>query len=111
MPVWSVTLAISPPKASISRTIWPLATPPIAGLQDICATASRFIVRINVLAPMRAEAREASQPACPAPTTITSYFLSERTDINFTYRHCERSEAISGIDCFGADAPRNDGVT
>ena len=32
-----MTLPISPPRASISRTICPLATPPIAGLQLICA--------------------------------------------------------------------------
>ena len=36
MPVLSVATPISPPRASISRTICPLASPPIAGLQDIC---------------------------------------------------------------------------
>src|SRR3989338_6667838 len=91
MPVRSVTFAISPPSASISRTIWPLATPPMAGLQDICATESMFIVSTRVLAPMRAAARAASQPACPAPTTITSYFLSLITILkDFLRRACVR---------------------
>ena len=47
--------------------------PPMAGLHDICAMRSRFIVTIAVRSPMRAEARAASHPAWPAPTTITSY--------------------------------------
>src|SRR5215472_17561909 len=51
--------------------------PPIAGLQDICPTWSRLSVSIRVLAPIRAAASEASIPACPAPTTITSYFMAE----------------------------------
>ena len=65
-----------PPKASISFTRCPLANPPIAGLHDMRAMASRLRVRRRVLHPMRAAANAASQPACPAPTTITSYFLS-----------------------------------
>ena len=48
--------------------------PPTAGLHDICAIRSKFMVIIAVRSPMRAQARAASQPACPAPTTITSYF-------------------------------------
>src|SRR6266852_5143759 len=47
--------------------------PPIAGLQDICAIKSVFIVIIAVRRPKRAHARAASQPAWPAPTTTTSY--------------------------------------
>src|SRR5579872_6841103 len=47
--------------------------PPTAGLQDICAMRSIFIVIIAVRRPMRAHARAASQPAWPAPTTTTSY--------------------------------------
>src|SRR5271170_2403202 len=74
MPTASVTSPITPPSASISRTRCPFAMPPIAGLQDICAIKSRFIVIMAVRSPMRAHARAASQPACPAPTTITSYF-------------------------------------
>ena len=35
MPVLSVAMPIRPPRASISRTIWPFARPPIAGLQHI----------------------------------------------------------------------------
>jgi hypothetical protein len=72
MPVSSITLAISPPSASISLTMWPLATPPIAGLHDIWATISRLPVRTSTRAPIRAAASAASQPAWPAPTTITS---------------------------------------
>jgi hypothetical protein len=64
---------INPPSASISRTIWPLATPPIAGLQLICPTVSRFPVRSATRAPTRAAAAAASVPACPAPTTTMSY--------------------------------------
>ena len=62
--------------ASISRTICPLATPPIAGLQLICAMVPIFMVTNNTLEPKFAAAAAASQPACPAPTTITSYFLN-----------------------------------
>src|SRR6185369_14337819 len=39
----------------------------------ICAIRSRFGVKIAVRRPMRAAATAASQPACPAPTTTTSY--------------------------------------
>ena len=38
-------IPIAPPSASISRTICPLATPPIAGLQLIWPTVSQFIVK------------------------------------------------------------------
>src|SRR6185436_12893839 len=72
MPVASVALAISPPRASISRTICPLASPPIAGLQDMRPVASTLRVRTSVERPIRAQARAASIPAWPAPTTITS---------------------------------------
>jgi hypothetical protein len=67
-----MTLAISPPSASISLTRCPLATPPIAGLHDICATMSSEPVSTSVRAPSRAAASPASQPAWPAPTTMTS---------------------------------------
>src|SRR5580700_9516496 len=72
MPTASVTSPITPPSASISRTRCPLAIPPIAGLQDIWAIRSAFMVIMTVRRPMRAQAREASQPACPPPTTTTS---------------------------------------
>src|SRR5579862_5120601 len=55
MPLASVTLPISPPRASISRTICPLATPPIAGLQLIWATVSAFMVRRAVRIPIGAD--------------------------------------------------------
>src|SRR5580693_1021812 len=73
MPTSSATTPITPPSASISRTRCPLAMPPIAGLQDICAIRSRFMVTMAVRNPMRAQARAASHPACPAPITTTSY--------------------------------------
>src|SRR6266536_1666762 len=73
MPTESATSPIRPPRASISRTRWPLAIPPIAGLQLICAIRSRFMVTMAVRRPMRAQARAASQPAWPAPMTTTSY--------------------------------------
>ena len=71
--VSSVTTAEYPPRASISLIICPLATPPIAGLQDIWAMVSMFMVTKSVLAPRLAAAAAPSHPAWPAPTTITSY--------------------------------------
>ena len=68
----SVTIPIRPPNASISRTICPLAMPPTAGLQLIWAILLRSMVISRVSAPRRAAAAAASQPAWPAPTTITS---------------------------------------
>src|SRR5215472_14594676 len=62
-----------PSSASISRTRWPLPSPPIAGLHDISPIVARLCVRSSVLAPSRAAAAAASQPACPPPTTTTSY--------------------------------------
>src|ERR1700722_20236709 len=45
----------------------------MAGLHDICAIRSRFMVTMAVFNPIRAHASDASHPACPAPTTTTSY--------------------------------------
>ena len=39
-----------PPRASISRTICPLATPPIAGLHDICPMVFMFMGLITTKA-------------------------------------------------------------
>src|SRR5512140_619549 len=64
---------ISPPSASISRTRCPSANTPIAGLHDMKPMASALIVRRRVEHPIRAAARAASHPACPPPTTMTSY--------------------------------------
>jgi hypothetical protein len=72
MKVRSIQRPISPPSASISRTRWPLAGPPIDGLQGISATWSSFIVSNRVRQPSRAAASAASHPAWPAPTTTTS---------------------------------------
>ena len=68
----SVMRPMRPPRASISRTIWPFATPPTAGLHDMAAILSRSIVSSSVRQPMRAAAVAASHPACPAPTTMMS---------------------------------------
>src|SRR5215475_14453907 len=72
IPTASVTSPMMPPSASTSRTKWPLAMPPTAGLHDICAIRSTLSVYSAVFSPMRAQATAASQPACPAPTTTTS---------------------------------------
>src|SRR5829696_7589508 len=69
----SVARPMIPPSASTSLTTVPLAIPPIAGLQDIWPMVSRFWVRRRVRAPRRAASVAASAPACPPPTTITSY--------------------------------------
>ena len=63
MDVASVTRAISPPRASISRTICPLAMPPTAGLQLICPILFMSIVTRHVFAPILAAAHAASHPA------------------------------------------------
>ena len=76
MAVLSVTRPMNPPSASISRTICPLAMPPTAGLQLICPILFISIVMRHVLDPRFAAAAAASQPACPAPITITSYLNS-----------------------------------
>ena len=49
-----------PPSASISRTRWPLAVPPIAGLQGICPTVSSESVTSATWQPRRAAAQAAS---------------------------------------------------
>ena len=61
--VLSATIPVKPPMASISLTICPLAIPPTAGLQLICAILFISIVTSNVLEPRFAAAQAASQPA------------------------------------------------
>ncbi len=72
MPVASVFKPITPPSASISRTICPLAKPPIAGLQDIWPIVYEILGQDGHLRSSRAAARAASTPAWPAPLTRTS---------------------------------------
>ena len=74
--VRSVTIPMYPPSASISLTICPFAMPPTAGLQLICPILFISIVIRQVFEPRFAAAAAASQPACPAPITITSYLKS-----------------------------------
>src|SRR3982751_2367874 len=68
----SAARPISPSNTSSSRTRWPLPTPPIDGLHDICPASSRRKVSRPTRAPRRAAAAAASQPAWPAPITRTS---------------------------------------
>ena len=70
-----MAFAIKPSRASISLTKCPLPSPPIAGLQDISPIVFIFIVIKAVLAPILEAAAAASIPACPPPTTITSYLF------------------------------------
>ena len=72
MPARSIARPMTPSSASISRTRWPLASPPIAGLHDISPIVARSCVSSAVRAPSRAAAAAASHPACPPPTTTTS---------------------------------------
>src|SRR6185436_15586086 len=72
MPPRSIARAMMPSSASISRTRWPLAKPPMAGLQDISPILAGSWVTSSVVAPIRAEAAAASVPAWPPPTTTTS---------------------------------------
>ena len=60
MPVASIARPINPPSASISRTRWPFAVPPTAGLQGICPTVSGDSVHRPTLTPRRAAAHAAS---------------------------------------------------
>ena len=92
MAVWSVTIPILPPSASISRTICPLAIPPTAGLHDICAILFMSMVTKSVLAPMFALAHAASQPACPPPMTMTSYF---RIISNLVNMRCKNTKTFA----------------
>ena len=47
----------------------------MAGLQLAAPICSARIVIISVFIPIRAGASDASIPACPPPTTMTSYFI------------------------------------
>ena len=59
----SLTIPLYPPSASISRTICPLAMPPMAGLQLIWAMVCMFMVTSSTLLPILAAAAAASHPA------------------------------------------------
>src|ERR1700738_4221998 len=78
MPAASATRPINPSSASISRTRWPLPSPPIAGLHDIAPMLAKVCVISAVRAPRRADAAAASHPAWPPPTTMTSNFRIPR---------------------------------
>src|SRR4051812_10099429 len=72
MPVLSIARAMSPPRASISRTIWPLASPPMAGLQLIAPIFDGSRLTSATRAPRRDAAHAASAPAWPPPITMMS---------------------------------------
>jgi hypothetical protein len=76
--VASIARPIKPPSASISRTRCPFAVPPIAGLHGISATVSGDSVHNPTRHPSRAADHAASQPAWPAPITITSKSVTAR---------------------------------
>ncbi len=94
MPVASIAVPIKPPSASISRTRWPFAVPPTAGLHGMCATVDSDSVQIATVRPSRAAAHAASAPAWPAPITITSKSGNSRICLvmqtNFRYKYMNR---------------------
>ena len=71
MAVWSVTRPVYPPRASISRTICPLAMPPTAGLQLIWPILFISIVMRQVFEPWTAMLPCVSTP--PVVTRMASY--------------------------------------
>ena len=73
IPVASATRPMAPPRASTSRTSWPLPRPPMAGLQLISPTLARSKLTSATRAPSRPAASAASTPAWPPPTTTTSH--------------------------------------
>src|SRR5262245_40712257 len=85
-----------PPNASTSRTTVPFATPPIAGLHDICPIVSSALVTIATRAPLRAAATAASVPAWPAPTTITSNSASNAFASRASIRESYGRRSVSG---------------
>src|SRR5215213_3726962 len=108
MPEASVHLPITPPRASISRTICPLATPPMAGLQLIWATVSALIESSAVRAPIRAADMAASTPAWPAPTTTTSHSYVSTGVMSFEAPHHNKLCLI--VEDLGIRVVRADGV-
>ena len=58
---------MAPPRASISRTICPLATPPMAGLQLIWATVSRLVVSSATLGTHPRGRQRRLGPRVPGP--------------------------------------------
>ena len=88
----SIRRPISPPKASISRTIFPFATPPIEGLQLILAMESTDCVIRTVFSPILAQARLASVPACPPPITATSKLSKKAIKKLYKNRDCLSSK-------------------
>src|SRR6516225_1213304 len=100
IPARSIARPIMPSSASISRTRWPLPSPPIAGLHDISPIVARLCVNSSARAPTRAAAAAASHPACPPPTTITPPFLellfprNRFCRIFISFESCQPSDTV-----------------
>ncbi|CAI5031287.1 AVN_HP_G0071390.mRNA.1.CDS.1 [Saccharomyces cerevisiae] len=96
-PARSVTLPISPSRASISFTRMPLPTPPIEGLHEHLPISVKDGVMRVVCAPVLDDAAAASQPACPAPMTTTcvlvvGWKLVKKDMVNRLLRTCKGNE-------------------
>ena len=87
-----MAIPINPPRASISRTICPLANPPIAGLQDICPIRDGSRLTSATLAP---GASPPTQP--PRGVSATDYnnvvFISHVLQESVLNRRCTQINA------------------
>src|SRR5438445_7119978 len=97
---------IKPPSASTSRTIWPLARPPIAGLHDIWPILPGSMLTNATIAPRRAAAHAASAPAWPPPMTMMSKLFRFIVPVRpMSLAHADASEHETEQ---GADEPEDD---
>ena len=80
MPARSVKIPMTPPRASISRTKWPLPTPPTDGLQGAEAKGTPGKVTRPTVTGKRDAIIAASIPAWPPPITMMS---NEESDEKF----------------------------
>ena len=94
MPAWSAATPIIPPSASISFTICPLASPPIAGLQDILPTDFGSKVIMVAFSPIREIARAASIPACPPPAMMIGLALSIISQYKILKKYCSQHQYL-----------------
>src|SRR4051812_40047022 len=77
---------------------WPLPTPPIDGLHDICPASSGRKVSRPTRAPRRAAAAAASHPAWPAPITRTSCIIALVADVPRGTLLAEAEAAEQGVE-------------
>lgn len=71
------------------------------------AMRSMLRVRRRVRAPRRAAASAASQPACPPPTTMTSYCSSIALELSFPPVHYDKGASCRGIQTTDFQSMRN----